>query len=237
MSHTNRGLCLEICESAFWGKLRQDAPPFFSRKCLPLQRRFRAGRLLPPLLVRIHFAGRDGAGAASPWRGMPPRGGLRAEASSPAPRARRAAIRGSGPAPPRARGRRVARGQRVGGFPITAAASRGRAPPLRPHDRHGARAVARCGELCANSESWDMFGKILPSSIVPKLRYTPCRSFVGMRMGTEALVSPFADSMTCPPGHLLRLLMLSPDRTLRAVPSNHWNEHTQRTPVPLSLTP
>ena len=96
---------------------------------------------------------------------------------------------------------------------------------------------ARCGELCANSESWDMFGKILPSSIVPKLRYTPCRSFVGMRMGTEALVSPFADSMTCPPGHLLRLLMLSPDRTLRAVPSNHSNEHAQRTPVPLSLTP
>ena len=84
---------------------------------------------------------RDDAGAPSPSRGMPPRECLRAAASSPSRLARRAAIRGSGPRAPSPIGR-------VGGFPYlsaTAAAPRGRAPPLRPHDRHGARAVARCG--------------------------------------------------------------------------------------------
>ena len=67
----------------------------------------------------------------------------------------------------------------------------------------------RCGTLCDHSDIWDLSDRILPNSVLPKLRFSPCRYFPGARLGQFKLMSKRADTMACPAGGLLQMFKLT----------------------------
>ena len=71
----------------------------------------------------------------------------------------------------------------------------------------------RCGVLCNNSEALDLTHKVLPGSSIPSLFMSPCRSFRGLKLGRQKLLSRRADAMVCPPGGVIRFFVLTYDST------------------------
>lgn len=78
---------------------------------------------------------------------------------------------------------------------------------------HRLEEYARSGRcaMCTAADDWaSPYPRMLPNSAISRLRYTPCRVFVGARLGeVEAAPKYGGDRMTCRPGSLLRWIKLA----------------------------